>query len=76
MEGIATQGIPMPQDKLALALKEGIRIEKNGIFEKAPGQVSLFWHPGLKRYCLAYGTGANDAGFVLIEDFERLWTLA
>lgn len=61
------------QETLEKALKEGILFQKEGEFIPNPGIVSLIWHPQLQRWGLAFGTNASDAGFVLLEDYGRLW---
>ena len=42
-------------------------------FIDVPGVVTLAYHPRLQRYVLVFGSTAQNAGFVLLEDFGKLW---
>lgn len=64
------------QKELEKALKEGILVQgEGGSFAPNQGRTTLLWHPTLQRWAIAYGMGPSDAGFVLLEDFGRLWKL-
>ena len=56
-------------------LKKGMMILKNGEFVKAPGTISLIYHPQLQRYVFVFGTNAQDASLVLLEDMDKLWKI-
>ena len=66
---------PVSDEILVDALKRGIKVKSEGGSKPNPGLVSLIWHPTLLRWGLAYGTSATDAGFVLLEDYGRIWEL-
>lgn len=57
------------------ALKNGILIDKNGDFVDSIGPLSLVWHPQLRRYVFVFGTNAENASFVLLEDYGKIWKL-
>ena len=57
------------------ALKNGILIDKNGEFVDQIGPLSLTYHPQLRRYVFVFGTNAANAGFVLLEDYNKIWKL-
>ena len=57
------------------ALRNGILIEVNGKFVDNIGILSLVYHTQLKRYVLVFGSDATNAGFVLLEDYGKLWKL-
>lgn len=55
------------------ALKRGIQINSEGEFVDQIGVLSLVWHPQIQRFVLVFGTTAENAAFVLLEDYDRLW---
>lgn len=57
------------------ALKEGILIKQGNDWVPQIGVLTLAYHPQLRRYVFIYGSTAENAGFVLLEDFEHLWRL-
>lgn len=57
------------------ALIKGIEIEVEGEYVTPPGQISLVYHPNLRRYILVFGNTAQNAGFVLVEDYKKTWKL-
>lgn len=57
------------------ALKKGILIKQKEEFVSVPGHLSLVYHDQLQRYCFVFGTNAENAGFVLLEDYNKLWKL-
>ena len=63
------------QKTLESALEKGIEIHVGSNWVKAPGTVSLIWHPVLREYCLVFGTDQFNAGFVEIAKFEKDWRL-
>ena len=63
------------EEILERALKEGILLEVNGEFIPNIGVISLIYHPQLRRYALVFGTTAENAGFVLLEDLNKTWKL-
>lgn len=59
------------------ALKRGILIKSpEGNFVHNIGVLTLGYHPQLQRYVFIFGSNAQNAGFVLLEDFNKLWKLA
>ena len=60
---------------IAKALKNGILIEANGEYVKNTGPVSLAYYPLLRRFVLCFGTSAQNASFVLVEDYTKTWQL-
>ena len=60
---------------IAKALKKGILIKVEETFEPQMGILSLVYHPQLARYVLVFGTSAQNAGFVLLEDYQRMWKI-
>ena len=57
------------------ALRNGIKVEVNGQLIDPPGVTSLAYHPQLRRYILVTGSTAQNASFVLLEDYNKLWKL-
>lgn len=57
------------------ALKNGILIKVNNEWTPNIGVVTLVYHPGLKHYCFAFGTTAENASSVLLSDYKKLWKL-
>jgi hypothetical protein len=58
------------------ALIKGIKIKKDGVFINTPGFVALLYMVQLNKFILTYGTGTRDAGYVLVEDYDKEWVIA
>lgn len=65
----------LDQNLISEALQKGIEIFNNGKWEHNIGNLSLVWHPYLKRFVFVFGNTAENAGFVLLEDKDKLWRL-
>ena len=57
------------------ALINGILIDNNGDFVQQIGPLSLVYHPQLKRFVFVFGTTAENASFVLLEDINKTWKM-
>ncbi len=55
------------------ALVYGIKVKKNNVFVNTPGFVALIYMMQLNKFILTYGSGSSDAGYVLIEDYNKEW---
>ena len=55
------------------ALRYGILIEVNGKWVDQIGVLSLVYHTQLRRYVFVFGTTAQNASFVLLEDEGKTW---
>lgn len=58
------------------ALVKGIKIKKDGVFINVPGFVALIYMVQFNKFILTYGSGAKDAGYVLVEDYNKEWIIA
>lgn len=65
----------LDQVVIAHALQTGIEIFNKGKWEHNIGNLSLVWHPQLHRFVFVFGTTAENAGFVLLEDQDKFWRL-
>jgi len=57
------------------ALKSGIKVLKNNVFVNVSGFVSLVYIAQLDKFMFAYGSNQFDAGYVLLENYEKDWKL-
>lgn len=57
------------------ALKEGVSIKQGDSWFPQIGVLTLTYHPQLQRYVFVYGNTAENAGFLLLDDYNRLWRL-
>lgn len=55
------------------ALTFGIKVKKNGMFVNTPGFVALLYMVQLNKFILTYGSGTSNAGYVLVEDYNKEW---
>lgn len=55
------------------ALKNGIRIIQDGTITDSPGATCLVFHPILKEYVLVFGSNAQNAGFVRLDEEKITW---
>lgn len=62
-------------DLIKKALIDGIKVKKNGEFVDATGFISLTFINQYNKFVFAYGSGASDAGWVFVEDYEKEWIL-
>ena len=63
-------------DIIDKALKNGILIKnEDDNWLSNIGPMSLVWHSQLQRYVFVFGTNAQNASFVLLEAYTRLWKL-
>ena len=58
-----------------MALRKGIVIKHGEEYVDVPGHLSMAYHPQLQRYCFVFGSTTENAGFVLLEDYNKLWKL-
>lgn len=54
-------------------LKNGIEIEQAGNYVDPVGTLCLVYHPQLRRFVFIFGTNAENAGMVLLEDINKSW---
>lgn len=57
------------------ALKNSIKVKKDGKFVDITGFVSLTYIPQYSKFILAYGSSATDAGWVYVDKYEKDWII-